>query len=67
MSLDPRALKTFLAIRVPLSGAAQALSDFADASGLGLGSALSGFSARAAAIAGHFVDVRELTQQPQEA
>ena len=55
------ALKTFLAIRVPLSGAAQALSDFAAGSGLGLGSALSGFSARVAAIAGHGLDMHAIT------
>ena len=47
------ALKTFLAIDVPLAEAPQALRDFAAGAGLALGTALANFSARAEAIAGH--------------
>ena len=44
------ALKAFLAIHVPLAGAAEALSDFAARSGIALDGALALFSARADAI-----------------
>ncbi|KQZ15715.1 ATP phosphoribosyltransferase regulatory subunit [Mesorhizobium sp. Root554] len=47
------ALKAFLAIKVPLDGAAAALAGFAADAGLSLGAALDSFAARAAAIAGH--------------
>ncbi|MBR2691336.1 MAG: ATP phosphoribosyltransferase regulatory subunit [Aquamicrobium sp.] len=47
------ALKTFLAIHVPLSQAAGALQEFASSAGLALGSALDTFAARAEAVAGH--------------
>jgi len=47
------ALKTFLAIDVPLEDAPATLADFAKGAGLSLGAALETFSARAAAIAAH--------------
>jgi ATP phosphoribosyltransferase regulatory subunit len=47
------ALKTFLAIDVPLAEAAQALEKFAADAGLALGAALENFGARATALAGH--------------
>ena len=47
------ALKTFLAIRVPLEQSADALGAFEREAGVALGSALDLFSARAQAIAGH--------------
>lgn len=47
------ALKSFLAIRVPLSEAHDALGSFAREAGLSLGTALARFSDRAAAIAAH--------------
>jgi ATP phosphoribosyltransferase regulatory subunit len=47
------ALKAFLAIDVPLVGAAAALEKFAAGAGLSLDAALENFSARAQAIAGH--------------
>lgn len=45
------ALKNFLAIKAPLGRAADALSAFASAAGLSLGTALDNFAARAEAIA----------------
>jgi ATP phosphoribosyltransferase regulatory subunit len=47
------ALKAFLAIDVPLAGAAPALEKFAADAGLALGNALENFRARAEALAGH--------------
>ncbi len=47
------ALKTFLAIDVPLGSAAQALEAFAASAGLSLGAALGNFAARAKAIEAH--------------
>ncbi|RJT35031.1 ATP phosphoribosyltransferase regulatory subunit [Mesorhizobium waimense] len=47
------ALKTFLAIDVPLDSAAQALEAFAASAGLSLGAALDNFAARAKAIEAH--------------
>lgn len=47
------ALKTFLAIDTPLTGAADALRGFAAEAGLELGAALDLFAERAEAIAGH--------------
>lgn len=47
------ALKTFLAIDVPLADAAASLEKFAAEAGLTLGAALENFAARADAIAGH--------------
>jgi ATP phosphoribosyltransferase regulatory subunit len=44
------ALEKFLAIDVPLDGAAAALEDFAQSAGLSLGAALASFSARVAAV-----------------
>lgn len=54
------ALKTFLAIRVPLGRAADALESFAGAARLTLGSALDGFAARADAIARHGLPMGEI-------
>ncbi len=51
------ALKTFLAIHVPLADAAAALEKFADGAGLTLGAALNNFAARAEAIARHGLPV----------
>jgi ATP phosphoribosyltransferase regulatory subunit len=51
------ALKTFLAIQVPLDRAADALAAFAQGAGLQLGGALELFSARADAIARHALPV----------
>jgi ATP phosphoribosyltransferase regulatory subunit len=45
------ALESFLAIHVPLDGAASALEAFARSAGLSLGPALAGFSARVDAVA----------------
>ena len=50
------ALKAFLAIRVSLDRAANALDGFARASGIAFGPAMDTFSARSAAIAGHGLD-----------
>jgi ATP phosphoribosyltransferase regulatory subunit len=50
------ALKDFLAIDVPLAGAAGALSAFAASAGLSFEAALENFAARAEAIAGHGLD-----------
>jgi ATP phosphoribosyltransferase regulatory subunit len=50
------ALKSFLAIRVPLSEAHDALESFAREAGLSLGTALARFNDRAAAIASHSLD-----------
>jgi ATP phosphoribosyltransferase regulatory subunit len=47
------ALKAFLAIRVSLDRAAEALAEFAQSAGLSLDTALASFGSRAAAIAGH--------------
>ena len=46
------ALKSFLAIRVPLSQATQTLQDFATGVGISLGDALQQFASRVAAISG---------------
>ena len=54
------ALKTFLAIDVPLDRATAALQDFAARSGLSLGAALDGFAARAAAIEAHGLPVKKI-------
>jgi ATP phosphoribosyltransferase regulatory subunit len=51
------ALKTFLAIHVPLADAASALEKFAANSGLSLGAALNNFAARAEAISAHGLPV----------
>jgi ATP phosphoribosyltransferase regulatory subunit len=51
------ALKTFLAIHVPLADAARALEKFAANSGLSLGVALKSFAARAEAISAHGLPV----------
>jgi ATP phosphoribosyltransferase regulatory subunit len=50
------ALETFLAIDVPLDTAAAALEAFAKSAGLSLGSALTNFSARVAAVAAQGLD-----------
>ncbi len=50
------ALKSFLAIRVPLSEAAAALEAFAAGAGLSLAGALTRFAARAEKIADHGID-----------
>jgi ATP phosphoribosyltransferase regulatory subunit len=50
------ALKSFLAIDVPLDGAAAALEAFAKSAGLSLGSALANFSARVEAVSAEGLD-----------
>lgn len=50
------ALRTFLAIKVPLDAAAAALSDFAKASGLSLARSLDAFSRRVDAVTGQGTD-----------
>jgi ATP phosphoribosyltransferase regulatory subunit len=55
------ALQRFLAIRVPLSGAAAALEEFSRSAGLALADALKNFAARAEAIAGHGLGAEPVT------
>jgi ATP phosphoribosyltransferase regulatory subunit len=54
------ALKTFLAIRVPLDEAAAALENFAGWAALELGVALAGFAARGKAISRHGLPVHKI-------
>jgi ATP phosphoribosyltransferase regulatory subunit len=54
------ALKTFLAIDVPLADAPRALEQFAADAGLALGNALQNFAARAEALGGHGLSVESI-------
>ena len=54
------ALKTFLAIDVPLDRASEALQGFASSAGLSLGAALKNFSARVEAVAGQGLPVAKI-------
>jgi len=55
------ALRTFLAIHVPLADAARALETFASASGIALGAALDRFKARAEAILANGLKAQDIS------